>query len=324
MRTLAWCCLLLILIGCNSVEPTITPSATPSPTAKATAAIGVNFVTKAPAKQTVLQITPTPLPSATATPSPTPIIYSVNQGDTFWSIAFGNRTTPDQLQALNPAINPDFLSVGDQLILPPPATLSYQTEIGTPVPLAIQVTTAHLFRTPSGSAWVMGTIENRGSVAAADVKIEIQLQNKRGDLVATATTWVTASVIEPGVQSPFSVLIRELPADEVDLVVSVIEGNSVQNLGSRYLDLVIEDSAMEIVDNRVSISGTISNTGNISATASLIATVLDPSGQVIGVAHIDQTEPIANATSAEFAISLTPLTANIADYRLIVIGRQFK
>ncbi len=325
MRLLHCCtllCLSLALIACRSAAPSTTPAPSPTPTAAATAQIGSNFVTKAPPKQTVLQITPSPLPSATPTATPTPIVYVVNDGDTFWSIAFNNRTTPDDLQALNPATNPDFISIGDQLILPPPATPIYQTTLGTPVPLAIQVTAANLFRTPSGAAWVMGEVENQGAVAAADVKIGITLQDKAQTAVFQTDAWVSAAVIAPTEKAPFAALIPELADQEYDLVVSVVDGNSVRNLGSRYLDLSIAESAMQIAEQGVQLSGIISNSGAISATVSIVATVLDDSGKVIGLSQFDYPRLIAGEDSAEFSLSLSTLTDNIADYRLLAIGHR--
>lgn len=68
-------------------------------------------------------------PSATpAAPSPSPsaassgTIYIVKKGDTLYAIAVRNRTTVKAVLAANPDItNPNYLKVGQRIVIPAPS-----------------------------------------------------------------------------------------------------------------------------------------------------------------------------------------------------------
>lgn len=67
---------------------------------------------------------PTPAASPTPQPQPTPgialIDYAVQPGDIVFVLAERFNTTPEEIVALNPGINPESLTVGEILRLPAP------------------------------------------------------------------------------------------------------------------------------------------------------------------------------------------------------------
>ncbi|RME91579.1 MAG: LysM peptidoglycan-binding domain-containing protein [Anaerolineae bacterium] len=65
----------------------------------------------------LLIIPPKPAAAQTPTPGSGPI-YIVQEGDTLWSIALRFNITVDELIAANPDINPNLLSVGQELVIP--------------------------------------------------------------------------------------------------------------------------------------------------------------------------------------------------------------
>ena len=44
--------------------------------------------------------------------------YTIREGDTFETIAFEQGTTVEELQALNPDVDPNSLQVGQKIVLP--------------------------------------------------------------------------------------------------------------------------------------------------------------------------------------------------------------
>ncbi|MEW5830459.1 MAG: peptidoglycan DD-metalloendopeptidase family protein [Chloroflexota bacterium] len=58
-----------------------------------------------------------PVSAQTATPPAGPV-YIIQEGDTLWEIAYRFNITFDELVAANPDIDPDFISVGQQLVIP--------------------------------------------------------------------------------------------------------------------------------------------------------------------------------------------------------------
>ena len=69
---------------------------------------------------------PPPVTAEAPPPPPTtrapgePLIYTVQQGDTLFSIATQFGVTVDELVELNNITNPDVIFVDDQLTIPPP------------------------------------------------------------------------------------------------------------------------------------------------------------------------------------------------------------
>ena len=80
------------------------PRATPSPSVPASAGASVST-------------------APTARPSPTPVVYTVQEGDTFSGIAAKYGVTIDALKKANPKVrNPDVIKPGDKLTIPLKAT----------------------------------------------------------------------------------------------------------------------------------------------------------------------------------------------------------
>ncbi len=102
----------------TSVAPPPPPTSTPADTEPP------------PTSETVIVEPPPPPPEPPPEPPPpppepprdpgAPLIYTVQQGDTLFSIATQFGVTVDQLIELNNIANPDVIFVDDQLTIPPP------------------------------------------------------------------------------------------------------------------------------------------------------------------------------------------------------------
>ncbi len=132
---------------------------------------------------------PTPAPGTPPTSLPTGSTYTVQAGDTLYSIARRAGTTPAALQAANGLLNPNQIYVGQQLLLtaggtvPPPATGTPPTGTAAgkwiDVNLSTQTLTAYEGSTPvfttrvSTGLWqtptVVGTFSIYVKYAATDM-----------------------------------------------------------------------------------------------------------------------------------------------------------
>ncbi len=315
------CTLFCCTIACSEPPaPTVQAPPTTEPTATATAAIGIALATKARPTQAIVQVTPTPLPTATPTPLPTPIVYAVADGDTVWSIAYSNGTNPDALLALNPNVRPELLSIGDTLILPPRPTPLAQTVAGTAVPLAVQVLSLQIYRSPTGGAWLLGEVENQGSFAAENVQLEISMSSEDGQSLGRLTTWLASPLVLAGERAPFGLQLRDFSAEPASIEASVVAGSSVAGLGNRNVGLVVDSAEFEATDQQVTATGIISNSSNMTATAAIIATFYDAAGNVSGFAQTTITTPLAPAQAADYRIVAAAPGLAIVDQRITVIG----
>jgi LysM repeat protein len=305
--------LLLLLAACSS--PDAAPD-TPTPTRTATPAIGISLVTRAAPTVPIVRTTPTPLPTATATPTPTPIVYQVEEGDTLLGISINNRTTVDEIKALNPGVVPELLQIGQQLELPPPATPLFQGTPSTPLPLLVTVEQVNFYRTPVGSLWVLGEVVNEGEFPAADLQVQIDFPAG-----LSIPAWVQPPLLPAGARAPFAALVREAPELESVPAVSIAGGAPLAGIGSHYLDLAVSTAAATIEEDLVSITGAITNTGTLNAVSiAVVATFYDAQGRVSGYSQALLPGPLAPGDELPFTIEGTPPGALVASHQLLVTG----
>lgn len=313
--------LLPLAAGCRSANdvtgvPTgARPSETPTPE------IGVTFATLAAPTAAVLQTTPSPLPTATATATPTPIVYVIEQGDTLLAIAIDHNTTTEAIMNLNPGIRPELLQIGQQVVLPPPATPMYQPALGTPVPIQVAITQVNQYRTPVGSVWILGQVANEGDLAVENVAVTLRPAAGDGAPLDEVTAWVVPGVLAPGEEAPFGALIPEAPEGLGAPSAFVSNGQAVNNLGDRTIDLSVSDAEATIGDGRVSLRGRLQNASDQPVSRVLVVTsVFDDRGRIIGYHELWVEELLAPGQSVPFATVVTPPGGEASDFSFAVLG----
>jgi LysM repeat protein len=298
--------LTLLLTQCRPTTAPLPTAVMPTASATPTPVVGVTLITLAAPTAVVRHTTPTPLPTATATPTTTPIHYSIVAGDTLLAIAIDRGTTVEEITGLNPGIRPAQLQIGQVIVLPPPATAVFQTAEGTPIPLQVQIRRVNVFRTPLDSLWVLGEVLNEGERPVENVQVEISLADSGGALLATAVTWLAPPVVAPGQAAPFAILFSQPPAEFAEPVTAVIGGQTVGDLGSRYLEFTVEEATLTAEDNRALVEGQVINTGQATAVnISLVVTFYDSQGKVTGYREIRLPGPLTPGDSLPFLIEAT-------------------
>lgn len=320
MRKTCWLLLfwaLALWSGCRSgaIPP---PAKLDLPTATLPP-IGVDFATLPVPTLAVIEITPTPLPPPSPTPSPTPIVYLIEPGDTLLAIAWQRGNTVEEIVALNPGIQPELLQIGQPIVLPPPAAPLAQAAASTPVPLQLTIVQLQAYQTPVGGLWLLGEVRNEGALPAENVQVEFGLRDAAGNLVGTAVAWVAAPIIPAGETAPFGVLLPETPPAFGYPSVAVVGGQSVQDLGTRYLGLVVGDTAVTHQGERVQVTGWVQNVGAGAATAvRLILTLYDNQGKISGYAQQSLDTTILPGDNLSFAFDMTPPGGEPTAARLLV------
>lgn len=318
------CFTCLLLAGCQSPqEETATP--TQSLTKTPTPEIGVILETVSPPTQAVVQITPTPSPTASPTPTATPIVYLIAEGDTLLAIALDNNTTTAEIEALNPGIQPNLLQIGQQVILPPPATPSFQASAATLVPLQVEVLNLNLYRTPSGSLWLVGEVINKSHLTAENIQLQIALSDINGQGISTIMTWVTPSIILPESKAPFGVLVPDLNLDTSTTLAppsaAIIGGQTLVDVGNRYLDLAVIEPEATIEESQITIQGQIENTGNETVdNILLVTTFYDAQGKVAGFHELSLDFPLSPGEKRPFDFIAAPPGGQIVTFNFLVQG----
>ncbi|MCP4360984.1 MAG: LysM peptidoglycan-binding domain-containing protein [Chloroflexi bacterium] len=312
----------LLLAGCGSEEDTaVIPTQIPTPTA--TPRIGVSLATRAVPTAAVLQTTPIPLPTATVTPTPTPIVHVVQSGETLLGIAIEKGTTTEDIAALNPEMNPSFLLIGQEIVLPPPAAAVTQLDSGTAVPLHIAVTQIQTYQTPVGSVWLLGELVNEGEQPVENVQVSIRLLDEIGAEVGTAAAWAALPIILSGQAVPFGVLLNE-PPQFAHETVFVSGGQMVMDVGTRYLDMT---AAYDLTLNAGTalLRGDVQNVGEDTAVQpTLIAAFYDAQKQIIGFAQHTLPDAVPPDESVPFEFETTPPGGTVAAVEVFVIASRMR
>lgn len=230
----------------------------------------LDFATLPPPTIEVVLQTPTPLPTATATPTPTPIIYVIQGGDTLLGIAIDQRTTVEDIQALNPDARPELLSIGQEIILPPPATPVFSGEQPTLVPVQIEVLSSNLYPDGAGGLWVIGEVRNLSAGMLQNLKLSVELFGTGGGSVGFADVWAAKDQIQPMDTSPFAVLFPQKPAGNLQAGIQPVGGivgaGEPETVNLTLFDLVVEsESGVSTVRGRL-VNQSLTPVDNVSIT----------------------------------------------------------
>ena len=297
-------CLLVAwgISGCGYVLVEVTlPPDTPTPTAP------VRLLTPRP-RATSTPVPSTPLPTATATATPTPIIHVVQTGDNLLAIAFQYDVSVQALIEVNEITNPRALQIGQHLIIPPDdaSLLTAQpTATHTPMPLGIVNLAFH--RTPVGSLWCMGEVENERDEFLDMVQLQVSLYDVDGQLVDRATGLTAADVVPGHGKAPFALLLPRPPAAGfASYEIVVLSAEPITYWGRRHRALTVEKIKGEMNGRGFIVRGVVCNQGELKAEdVRVIVTAYGNDGQVVGVRQVD----IASLPAGErqpFDLSLIP------------------
>lgn len=146
--------------------------------------------------------TPLALPSSTVTHSPTPRQHLIQSGETLLGIALRYDSTVAALLALNPNVQPRFLTIGTLLEIPPPIDTPValtQTTESVPANLEVQ----HWDCQPNGPAWVCGGwLKNYSTTPYAAIELAAFLPNTA---IPQTTVGTALPILAAQAQVPFYV-----------------------------------------------------------------------------------------------------------------------
>lgn len=143
--------------------------------------------------------TPTIEPLPTSGPSPTPRAYTVRANDTFLAIALAFGVTREELQAANPELNPDLLSIGQLILIPAPgAGGGTATPIPSPTPLSLQTGVPRCFPTTTGGAQCVLTVFNTTETDVEGLTGWVTFVGAGGRAILTLPLYPPLNLLPPG------------------------------------------------------------------------------------------------------------------------------
>lgn len=271
--------LVFLLTGCGQAV-TPTPDVTPTAPAAATPATRVAAKTPPPSP-TPRPVTPIATPTPTVTP--TPVIYSVQAGDTLLKIAIQFDSSTEAIQEANGIIDPRFLQIGQQLVIPPPQSDPEKPPTPTPTPPPVEIEAINFQKTDYGPLWGLGKVRNPSQDYLTGVVIEASLFDGAGVLLAREAAYTQLDVVPPQQSAPFAILFETPPEDFAQYQVVAVAGVPLSAQARYYFDLEVFDlhGAPEGLAT-YRLNGQLRNTGPVDAESiRLVAVVYDQAGRVL-------------------------------------------
>jgi LysM repeat protein len=301
----------------------------PAPTPTATEDLRVVVTLSGRQAVTLTAPAPEPLPPPTPQPTATPTIYVVQSGDTLLAIALKYGVTVEAIQAANGNVQPQFLQIGQELIIPlgdeqPAASAGEPLILPTSTPLAVTLDGTGLHETPAGSVWLLGEVYNPTDAPAAHVQIHVVLVGPHGERLGESLVFPALDVIPPGGRAPFGTLFPARPAGLANFHVEVLSAETYAHDGPWVpgaLQVTGEQGGPAGALFRV--TGTLRNSGAAALDAAVVVTLYDEQGQVIGFEREDA-GAVAPGASAVFDVRVTPAGSGAARYTLAVQGTKPK
>jgi LysM repeat protein len=251
----------------------------------------------------------------TAGPSPTPEAYSVRANDTFLAIALAYGLSREDLLAANPGVNPDLLSIGQQLLIPAPGGQGTATPIPTPTPLPLQVEDPRCFPSASGGLWCLVSVTNTTGSVVEGLSGLLTLVSAGGEPLVTLPIYPPLNLL-PADQVMVLATYLPPPVPEFSRAVAALTmGVPVQKAESRYASLDWSATRSQPSADRLSWEANVSlRLPADSATTWRVAVGLlafDDQGQVIGFAKWEPADALRPGEQAEGILTVYSLGPRI-------------
>ena len=256
-------------------------------------------------------------------PSPTPFTYTVQRGDTISSIALKFGVSMDDLQAANPEISPNAMSVGQVLNIPSNPGNPSGEPSPTPVPFTIQQ--IECYPTADKGLWCFVLVHNDFSDFMENVSVQVTLVDANNRMIATQTAWLPLNILPPNSSLPLTVFFSpEIPLD-VKPQVQVLTAIRLLPEDERYLPATINNTLVQInADGRSArVSGMVLLSENEKTVNQvwIAGTAYDDAGRVVGVRRWESSADLTAGGSLPFEFMVSSIAGKIAQVEFAVEAR---
>jgi len=305
----------LLLVGLLlSAACTARPHATPRPVTL----IPYSTVTPPAASLGLEGLVTIPAPLA----SPTPFTYTVQAGETMGGIALKFGVSLEDLQAANPGISPNAMSIGQVLRIPSDPANPSGEPTPTPAPFPIQQIQCYPGAAQSMTCLVLA--HNDTTDLYENLIVQVTLVGTDGGQVASSPALLPLNILPPGASLPLGVFFPSgIPSDarprvQVLTAVRLLPGDA------RYLPAALQNVTVQVnwrgrsaqAVGEVSLPPGLKN----AATVWVAAAAYDGQGRVVGYRRWEGGALPAGG-SLPFMLLVSSLGAPIARVELAVEAR---
>ena len=259
----------------------------------------------------------------TPLPTLTPFTYTVQQGDTISSIALRFGVSMDDLQAANPEISPNAMSVGQMIHIPSnPENPSGEP---TPTPAAFTIEQIECYPTADQGIWCFVLAHNDLPDSVENVSAQVTLVDANNTVLASQTALLPLNILPPDTSLPLTVFFPpEVPANAKPQV-QVLTAIWLLPNDERYLPATINNTLVQVnADGR---SARVNGQVRLPADAKpasqvwVTGTAYDDTGRVVGVRRWESSASLSPGGSLPFEFMVSSLGGEIEQVEFAVEAR---
>ena len=280
--------------------------------------------TQNPTSSSGMEETPEGLVTADAPlPSLTPFTYTVQRGDTLSSIALKFGVSMDDLQAANPEISPNAMSVGQVLKIPSNPENPSGEPTPTPVPFTIQQ--IECYPTADQGMWCFVLVHNDFSDLMENLSAQVTLVDSNNTTIAAQTALLPLNILPPNTSLPLTVFFSpQIPFDAKPLI-QVLTAIRLLPDDERYLPATINNTLVQVnADGRSArVSGQVllSSEAKPAAQIWVAGTSYNDAGRVIGVRRWESNAGLSAGGNLPFEFTISSIGGKIARVEFAVEAR---
>jgi len=308
--------LIVFLTSCAPQESNSTPlSLTLIPFATSTQAL--------PSPTGTVQTPEGVVAAETPLPSPTPFTYTIQRGDTISSIALKFGVSMDDLQAANPEISPNAMSVGQVLNIPSnPENPSGEPP---PTPAAVSIQQIECYPTADQGIWCFVLVHNDFPDFVENISAQVTFVDGNNTMLASQTALLPLNILPPNTSLPLTVFFPSKIPSEAKPKVQVLTAIRLLPKDQRYLPATINNTLVQVnADGRsAQVNGQILMPGNAKAASQVwvTGTAYDEAGRVVGVRRWESSVSLAAGGSLSFEFMVSSLGGRIGRVEFAVEAR---
>ncbi len=268
--------------------------------------------------------TPEPLVVAeTPLPSPTPFTYTIKSGDTISSIALKFGVSMDDLQAANPEISPNTMSIGQVIKIPSNPDNPSGEPTPTPAPFTVQQ--IQCYPTADKGMWCFVLAQNNLSDFMENVSAQVTLVDTNKNTIASQTALLPLNILPPDTSLPLSVFFPpEIPYNAKPQVQILTAIRLLPN-DQRYIPAIVDNTLVQVNNDglNASISGLVLSQSQDKAASQVwvAGTAYDEAGRVVGVRRWEWSHGLAAGGSLPFEFMISSIGGKIARVEFAVEAR---
>ena len=255
---------------------------------------------------------PTPeglVAAETPLPSPTPFTYTVKAGDSLSSIALQFGVSMDDLQAANPEISPNSMSIGQAIRIPSNPQNPSGEPTPTPAPFTVRQIECH--PTADRGMWCFVLVHNDFPDFMENVTAQITLVDSNNSSLGSQTALLPLNILPPDASLPLAVFFPpEIPFDAKPQVQILTAIRLLPN-DERYLPATVSNTLAQIdaggrsarLSGQVLLPAGVENASQVW----VAATAYDEAGRVIGTRRWEWDDGLAAGGTLPFEFMLSSI-----------------